>query len=474
MKKFHLFLMSMMLCIFSACHDELWDKIDDLDGRLTQLEEQCKEMNTNIESLQTIVEALQSNDYITSIVEIKKDGIVIGYSITFANHDAITIYHHKNNLAGALVVDVAQEGGTYYWTVNGEWLEDEDGNKVPVTDENVTPKLKVEDDYWYISLDEGATWIEVCKINEKGDSMFKSVTHDDAYVYFTLANGTVLKVAKSGTGSPAEYIFTVTYDANGGEGKAMPVDTVYYGHDVALRSCGYTKKDSVFVEWNTSADGKGAPFKSGHTLRLDRNLVLYAQWTMLREYVDLGLSVKWATCNVGATKPEEYGDYFAWGETRPKAIYDWSTYKWCNGSKTTLTKYNTKSDYGYVDNKTELEASDDAARVNWGGSWRMPTLAEQNELRTECTWEWTTQNGVYGYKVTSKKAGYTDKSIFLPGTGYRYDSSLSSGVSDGYYWSSSLDTDNPGYAYRLFFYSEYVLWNTESRYYGQSVRPVCP
>ena len=474
MKKFHLFLMSMTLCIFSACHDELWDKINDLDGRLTQLEEQCKEMNTNIESLQTIVEALQSNDYITSIVEIKKDGVVIGYSITFANHDAITIYHHKNNLAGALVVDVAQEGGTYYWTVNGEWLEDADGNKIPVTGEGITPKLKVEDDYWYISLDEGATWIEVCKINEKGDSMFKSVTHDDAYVYFTLANGTVLKVAKSGTGAPAEYVFTITYEANGGEGKAMPVDTVYYGHDVALRSCGYTKKDSVFVEWNTSADGKGAPFKSGHTLRLDRNLVLYAQWTMLREYVDLGLSVKWATCNVGATKPEESGDYFAWGETEPKSTYNWSTYKWCNGSKTTLTKYNTKSDYGYVDNKTELEASDDAASVNWGGAWRMPTQAEQNELRTECTWEWTTQNGVYGYKVTSNKAGYTDKSIFLPGTGYRYDSSLSSGVSDGYYWSSSLDTDNPGYAYRLFFYSEYVLWNTESRYYGLSVRPVCP
>ena len=473
MKKFHLFLMSMMLCIFSACHDELWDKINDLDGRLTQLEEQCKEMNTNIESLQTIVDALQSNDYITSIVEIKKDGIVIGYSITFANHDAITIYHHKNNLAGALIVDMAQEGGTYYWTVNGEWLEDADGNKIPVTGEGITPKLKVEDDYWYISLDEGATWIEVCKINEKGDSMFKSVTHDDAYVYFTLANGTVLKVAKSGTGAPAEYIFTITYEANGGEGKAMPVDTVYYGHDVALRSCGYTKKDSVFVEWNTSADGKGAPFKSGHTLRLDRNLVLYAQWGVNR-VVDLGLSVKWATCNVGANKPEEYGDYFAWGETQPKAIYDWSTYKWCDGSKTTLTKYNTKSDYGYVDNKTELEASDDAARVNWGGNWRMPTKEEQDELRTECTWEWTTHNGVRGYKVTSNKAGYTDKSIFLPAAGYFDYKSLDYAGSYGYYWSSSLHTGSPVGAYRLYLYSSSIDWGISYRYYGQSVRPVCP
>ena len=474
MKKFHLFLMSMVLCIFSACHDELWDKINDLDGRLTQLEEQCKEMNTNIESLQTIVDALQSNDYITSIVEIKKDGVVIGYSITFANHDAITIYHHKNNLAGALIVDMAQEGGTYYWTVNGEWLEDADGNKIPVTGEGITPKLKVEDDYWYISLDEGATWIEVCKINEKGDSMFKSVTHDDAYVYFTLANGTVLKVAKSGTGAPAEYIFTITYEANGGEGKAMPVDTVYYGHDVALRSCGYTKEGYMFVEWNTSADGKGAPFKAGHSLRLDRNLVLYAQWTKLREYVDLGLSVKWATCNVGATKPEEYGDYFAWGETEPKSTYNWSTYKYCNGSYSTLTKYNNSSSYGTVDDKTTLELADDAARANWGGSWRMPTKAEQDELRTECTWEWTTQNGVNGYKVTSKKAGYTDKSIFLPAAGYRYDSLLGAAGNYGCYWSSSLITDDPSYACFLYFGSITVDWNYTNRRHGLSVRPVCP
>ena len=472
MKKFHLFLMSMMLCIFSACHDELWDKINDLDGRLTQLEEQCKEMNTNIESLQTIVEALQSNDYITSIVEIKKDGIVIGYSITFANHDAITIYHHKNNLAGALVVDVAQEGGTYYWTVNGEWLEDEDGNKVPVTDENVTPKLKVEDDYWYISLDDGAIWIEVCKINEKGDSMFKSVTHDDAYVYFTLANGTVLKVAKSGTGSPAEYIFTVTYDANGGEGKAMAVDTVYYGHDYTIKACGYTKKNCVNTQWNTSADGKGAPFKAGHSLRLDRNIVLYAQWY---EYVDLGLSVKWATCNVGANKPEEYGDYFAWGETRPKAIYGWNTYKWCNGSEATLIKYNSESVYGYVDNKTELEASDDAASVNWGGNWRMPTQAEQDELRTECTWTKTTQNGVTGYKVTSNKAGYTDKYIFLPAAGCRSYSDLEYVGSGGYFWSSSLGTSfYPSDACYLRFYLNEVAWSYYDRCDGFSVRPVCP
>ena len=192
------------------------------------------------------------------------------------------------------------------------------------------------------------------------------------------------------------------------------------------------------------------------------------------EYVDLGLSVKWATCNVGATKPEEYGDYFTWGETQPKSTYDWSTYKYCNGSYNTLTKYNNSSSYGTVDNKTTLDLSDDAARANWGGSWRMPTDAELTELREQCTWTWTTQNGVYGYKVTSKKSGYTNKSIFLPAAGYRYDSSLNSAGSYGGYWSSSLNADYPNFACALYFYSDTVSrYNDDVRYYGFSVRPVC-
>lgn len=189
------------------------------------------------------------------------------------------------------------------------------------------------------------------------------------------------------------------------------------------------------------------------------------------EYVDLGLSVKWATCNVGATKPEEYGDYFAWGETQPKSTYNLSTYKWCNGSYNTQTKYNTKSNYGTVDNKTQLELSDDAARANWGGSWRMPTKAEQDELRNKCTWTWTTQNGVNGYKVTSKSNG---KSIFLPAAGFRYDSSLDYAGSIGDYWSGSLYTDEPDYAYVLSFDSDDVYRTTNIRDFGQSVRPVCP
>ena len=186
--------------------------------------------------------------------------------------------------------------------------------------------------------------------------------------------------------------------------------------------------------------------------------------------VDLGLpsGLKWAACNVGATKPEEYGNYYAWGETEPKTIYDWSTYKWCNGSNTTLTKYNTDSDYGTVDNKTVLEPEDDAARVNWGGAWRMPTDEEWTELRDKCTWTWKTLNGVNGYEVK----GSNGNSIFLPAAGCRSYGYLSSAGYFGDYWSSSLITDYPYGAWGVFFSSDGVSRRSISRFYGLSVRPV--
>ena len=206
----------------------------------------------------------------------------------------------------------------------------------------------------------------------------------------------------------------------------------------------------------------------------DGNVIKVDSISMMlkHEYVDLGLSVKWATCNVGAIKPEEYGDYFAWGETQPKSTYSnysWSTYKYCNGSSSTLTKYNTSSSFGTVDNKTTLELSDDAARANWGGSWRMPTDAEITELRMQCTWKWTTLNGVYGYKVSSRKNG---NSIFLPAAGYRDGWSLDDAGSRGYYWSSSLFADYPSDALGVYFESG-IMGNNGDRYCGFSVRPVC-
>ena len=189
------------------------------------------------------------------------------------------------------------------------------------------------------------------------------------------------------------------------------------------------------------------------------------------EAVDLGLSVKWATFNVGATKPEEYGGYYAWGETEEKDIYNWGTYKWCNGSEDTMTemtKYCTDSSYGTVDNKTVLDLEDDVAHVNWGGDWRMPTKAEQDELRTKCTWQWTTLNGVNGYNVT----GPNGNSIFLPAAGFRRAAYRDDCGSYGYYWSSSLYEGESLSAYRWYFFSGYCRWGSVYRHDGQSVRPV--
>ena len=187
--------------------------------------------------------------------------------------------------------------------------------------------------------------------------------------------------------------------------------------------------------------------------------------------VDLGLpsGIKWASHNVGAIKPEEYGGYYAWGETKEKVNYDLSTYKWCNGSGTTMTKYCTDSYFGTVDNKTTLGPEDDVAHVKWGGSWRMPTLDEQKELLNNCTWTWATFNGVDGYNVT----GPNGNSIFLPAAGYRNGTSLYSSGSNSYYWSSSLYDGNSNRACYLVFYGSNYDWKYNVRSSGYSVRPVC-
>ena len=188
------------------------------------------------------------------------------------------------------------------------------------------------------------------------------------------------------------------------------------------------------------------------------------------EYVDLGLSVKWATCNIGASRPEDYGDYFAWGETRTKSDYSWNTYKWGSGEYS-LSKYITQSKYGRVDNKTILESSDDAARVKWGAPWRMPTMEEMEELCNNCTWKWTTQNGVKGYRVTARNGN----SIFLPAGGNMFSNSQFD-TNEGWYWLRSLTTGSyPDCAYNMKFTSGKkgdTHYCTRTR--GCNIRPVCP
>lgn len=189
--------------------------------------------------------------------------------------------------------------------------------------------------------------------------------------------------------------------------------------------------------------------------------------------VDMGTSVKWAAYNLGATKPEGYGDYYAWGETQTKYIFTWNSYRWCNGDKSRLTKYcpAEKTDYwdgeGTPDGKNVLDLEDDAAHVNLGGSWRMPTEDEWSELMN-CLWEWTTYEGINGEIVYDIKSG---NSIFLPAAGKYGDAR-----SHGFYWSSSLWKSYPSSANWMDFDSDNVRMYSNSyngRYSGFSIRPVC-
>lgn len=196
--------------------------------------------------------------------------------------------------------------------------------------------------------------------------------------------------------------------------------------------------------------------------------------------VDLGLSVKWASFNVGAEKPEDYGDYFAWGETEVKSRYDDDNYKFRESGEfrgIKFNKYNTDSGRGTVDGRTVLEPEDDAAHVKWGGSWRMPTKAEWDELRENCTWTWTTVNGVNGFRISGSKPGYTDRYIFLPaanycGGQYKACSDFMDVDYMNWYWSSSL-SDRSDDAESVIFNSKYIT-ESGSRTIGASIRPVVP
>ena len=207
------------------------------------------------------------------------------------------------------------------------------------------------------------------------------------------------------------------------------------------------------------------------------------------EYVDLGLKVKWATCNVGAEKPEDYGDYFAWGDTTTKYEpgyaqsespqwkngmwdgYSWVNYRFSNETSNSLFKYCSKSDYGFdsgTDTLTILTPADDVAHYKWGGNWRMPTRSDYKELLDNCDCEFTTQNGVKGLKVTSRKD--SSKSIFLPAAGYRSGTGLYGVGISGNYWLSSLYTSEPYCARSLDVFVE----TFSNRCNGLPIRPVCP
>ena len=258
------------------------------------------------------------------------------------------------------------------------------------------------------------------------------------------------------TVSPGNYLaFNVTF---------IPEAECGYYAIVSIKSNASNATEGTSTVWLT---GVGIKSSSSHSVSTP-------------EIVDLGLSVKWASFNLGATKPEEYGNYYSWGETEAMDVYSPASYKFSNGAQA-FTKYNTDPYYTYlglgiIDNKIVLDPEDDAAHVILGGKWRIPSKAEIEELIANCTWTWnwtgTTESGLAGYKVVSNIPGYTDKWIFLPAPGDRSGPDLYNAENYGYYWSSALYTDDPAYAYCLFFSPVYKALSNEARHFGISIRPV--
>lgn len=235
-----------------------------------------------------------------------------------------------------------------------------------------------------------------------------------------------------------------------------------------------TTSVTVNVMLNSVASRSHTVTLTGKTGELEEGLSLQiSQDQNPAGLIDLGLSVCWADMNIDASAVEEYGDYYAWGETETKDRYAWASYKWGNGSNNALTRYNYNEDYGTVDDRYKLELSDDVAHIKWGGNWRMPTNDEITELIDNCTWTWARVNGVRGYRVTSKIKGYTDKSIFFPAAGYKDSISTKETGTLGLYWSSSINYGNSKRANGLgFTESGYSVYNS-NRNLGQVIRAVC-
>ena len=202
-------------------------------------------------------------------------------------------------------------------------------------------------------------------------------------------------------------------------------------------------------------------------------------WENGHQYVDLGLSVRWATMNIGAHSPGETGTYYAWAELEPKQVYDWLSYRFRTDGDSNydvqLSKYNTKQDHGVIDSITTLQMADDVASVQWGGGWQIPTIAQIEELADadNCVWTWTTRKGVEGYKVRSLVKGHKRAQIFIPATRARWADGFDEKETGGLYWSNTLI--EAFYACVLSFTPDAVsALSAAERPLGLPIRPVCP
>ena len=319
------------------------------------------------------------------------------------------------------------------------------------------------------NYDSGATTYTAMLFNKCALVKFNVTTVSEAATCITgMKNKVTVDFAENTLIHSQEGNGIITLPAGSGEKWAilLPQEAVEAGEDGTAFS-----EDGAF----TGTHGAVPAIRNNGYLPMGIGIMVSTP-NVAHEYVDLGLpsGLLWATCNVGANVPEEYGDYFAWGETQPKDTYNWNTYLYSNNGSWeyyNLTKYCNDSQYGhnsFTDNLTTLLPEDDAAKAFWGIDWRMPTQEEWQELIDNTTSMWTYQNGVSGRLFTASNGNC----LFLPASGCHYNSILDYAGSYGYYWSSSLFSDRPDHAWNLYFGSGFISIYWDFRIFGFSVRPV--
>ena len=371
----------------TACHDDLWNDIDNLKSRVTDLETLCNQTNTNIASLQTIVDALRTNDMITNVSEVKEGDSVTGYTITFLSGKSITIHNGSNGQDGTtpvIVIGAKQDtDNVYYWTLNGQWLLKSNGAKTQVTD--VTPKLQIQDGQWYISYDNGISY-ESTPVGKVPSALFSSIDNSNAgYVVFTLADGeTQIKLVRY----QEDGSVSITYNANGGTGK-MAAEQVSVLKNPTVKKCVFSYTGMMFIGWNTESDGSGVFFEEGETITAKTDLTLYAQWKPTKSGT-FSINADGGTCVFSMGNLQYQASENTWRFARNQydlisleenlnisATYDgwidlfgWGTGKNPTQASTTASYYSTFNDWG---NNVILDA--DGTSYS-SGTWRTLTKDE--------------------------------------------------------------------------------------------------
>lgn len=486
MKRFYLFLVVAVLS-FTSCHNDIWNSINDLDSRVKALEELCREMNTNISSLQSLIEVIQSGDYITNIVPITKGGEVIGYTITFKNHEPITIFNGEDGTTANIpVIGAAQDtDGIYYWTVNGEWLLDENGNKIRVTGNDgqpgsegqtgpsgITPTLKIENGMWYVSYDNGSTWTMLGQATgdpgqpgqpgqngQDGESIFANITYDANSVVFTLNDGTTITVPR-GNGTGGTTTVPIIDGAIMAPFSVSATKQVYFSKGNLL----YKTEGQHACNDGSTKPGTWAFATESYFYQKYNNdsiSATYTGWIDLFEWGASGYNIIPYAANSKCTLNADISN----------TNYDWGVYNAISngGNQPNMWRTLTAEEWDYVlfnrngASRLRFRASIQGTRIDNGknigpvnGLVLLPDDWNNVNLRYTLESGFATNNLSPQMWEEFKKEG----AIFLPLTGYKtsrsntWDSGVSTPYSTTiyavYYWSSKVNSSSDAYCTRIF------------------------